>query len=160
MSNSLKLLAVLAILLFPFTTVMGQEVDWNATINGAYFWDDGGTPKLCANKRIIIEIQGANNAATPVMGMSVPFHFYGTGDVSTITWIDVGGETAVPSLVLKNGFDGTTYWDLGTFFTIHSWDGTLPDTIGYAGVGGIHPPDCMWPTDGLMLTRFEFNLSI
>lgn len=159
MSNSLRLLVILAILLVPFTTVMGQEVDWNATIDDGYFWDDGGAPKLSPNRPIVIEIQGANNSDFMVMGMSTPYHFYGTGDVTTISWIDVGGEVDEPSIVLKNGFNGLNYWDLATFIFIDSWDGILPDTVGFAGIGGISP-DGKWPNDGMMLTRLEFNLSI
>lgn len=159
MSNSLRLLVILAILLVPFTYVMGQEVEMQATINEAYFWDDGGTPILSANIPIVIEIQGANNTATPVMGMSVPWHFYGTGDVSTINWIDVGGEMTEPAIVLKNGFEGSNYWDLATLIFIDSWNGSLPDTVCFVGIGGIDP-DGKWPNDRVMLTRIEFNLSI
>ncbi len=159
MSNSLRLLVVLAIVLLPITAVLGQEVDWNATINEAYFWDDGGTPKLSANRPIVIEIQGANNSDYKIIGMSVPWHFYGTGDVSTISWIDVGGEATAPSIVLKNGFEDLIYWDMATFIDITSWDGMLPDTVGFAGIS-MGQPDASWPNDGLMLTRIEYNLSI
>jgi len=160
MSNSLKSLAVAAFLLLPFTAVMGQgSIDWNATISETYFWDDAGTPRLMTNRHIIIEIQGANNAEQRLIGMSVPWHFYGTGDVNAITWIDVGGETAEPSIVLKNGFQDGGYWDLLNSIIVNSWDGILPDTFGFAGVT-MHPDISYWPEDGLMLTRFEYNLSI
>ena len=46
----ISIIGSLIVLLIPVSLVMAQgTVDWDASIDGGYFWDDAGTPKLIAN---------------------------------------------------------------------------------------------------------------
>ncbi len=69
-------------------------------------------------------------------GMTVGFKLH-SDDISEIVHVSSPGEGLNDSGDVKgfNGFDDASVWDLfGMFVIERSWDGRLPDTIGFGGV--------------------------
>jgi len=115
-------------------------------IDAGYFADNGGTPTLMANVEFVVEIKMDNPDGDRV-GMSIPFTFYMTGDVTE--WTIIGYEGI-------NGCEaGSTWWALLNQYEEFDWDGIDTDTINWTGSGLSGMPS------GLPLeTRFEYTFRI
>ncbi len=157
MCKVLMILALLALLILFTGSTNAQEVFWDANIPLSYLWYDGGTYKIIPNIPIVIEIEAENNSPTAVQGFNVPWHVFGVGDVNTVNWINAGGTHGINSVVLTNGFEDNTTWNLLNIITPWSWDGTLPDTLSHTAVMTSGPG---WPAYSPMETHYEFHLSI
>ncbi|GEM_PF-1138406 len=148
-------IAVSFILLLSFPVL--AAIEWSTSIDEYSFWDDNGVPTLIANNDLKLLVSASNNTPSTCKAMEATFHYYGTGDVTEVSWINSGGHPNAPSIVLKNGFEDQNYWDILTYLGTLSWDGMLPDTVIYAGASF---NSSGWPAWNSMQERFEYNLNI
>jgi hypothetical protein len=109
----------------------------------------------------IIEIYMNNNdtvwGENPVNGYrlsySMPFSFYSSnGSISNITHIDVGGIGPTGNIEVLNNFE--TFWGMLWFPSYWSYDGTLPDSLNFTGIGS---QATGWPYNLGELPYFRFH---
>ena len=69
------------------------------------------------------------------LGYSMPFAFFDTtGQITTISHIDVSGQGPTGNIEILNAFE--SFWTMGWFITAWSYgDGTLPDSLNFTGIG-------------------------
>ena len=127
-------------------------------VDPAVMWDDGGTPTIIAGTDFAIEIQMDNTEAFGRGTVSMPLTFYGTGDCTSWSLVDMGGEI-VDNIVMMNGFQYNPFpnpWFaiLDTIF-LFDWDGSVADTMNFTGSGiaGI-------PAGAPLLTRLAFWFNV
>jgi len=112
-------------------------------------------------KDITIQLQMANNDGIEWCAYSMPLKIYGTGNISSVTWVDAGG-TMEPSIVRLNGFEmGGGIWGVMNAIYTWSWDGNLPDTMNHTVVGCMGPSGTGWlPEMDQLITYLEFHLNV
>jgi hypothetical protein len=130
-------------------------------VDPAVMWDDDGDlipETIISDANFAIEIQMDNTEATGRGTVSMPLTFYGTGDCTSWSLIDMGGEI-VPNIVMMNGFQYNPYpnpWFgiLDSIF-LFDWDGSVADTMNFtgSGVAGI-------PAGAPLETRLAFWFSV
>ncbi len=79
-----------------------------------------------------------DNGSDGWLGVGVPFSIYSpNGSITSVIHRNVGGYYDDGSFVLENGFQpGTgTYFRFIALIGAWSWDGALPDTFCYVGIG-------------------------
>ncbi len=79
-----------------------------------------------------------DNGDTRWTSVVTPFAIYSPdGSITNVVHRNVGGYGDDQSFLLENGFaPGTgTFFNLISVFNTFSWDGSLPDTFSYAGLG-------------------------
>ena len=151
MRASIKALTVLAAVLCAFSA---QAMTVCPYINGAYFWNDGGTMKLKQGVDFAIEIQMDNPEPFARTVISTPLAFYGLGGVDNWTLVDKGGDL-VPNIVTMNGFQfypqPNPWFGLGDSIWLVSWDGVMGDSMWFwaSGYPGMPPGEPL-------LTRLQF----
>jgi len=153
-----RLTFILALSFVVLSFGLANAIQFNGYVNPTYFFDDGGTDKLKANTDLVVELQLANNDGIDWCGFSMPLMFYGTGDVTTVFWVDAGG-TQVPSIVRVNGFEPGGVWDTKNDLYTWGWDGNLPDTMNHSVLACISG-DGWTAADTDLLTRYEFHMNI
>jgi hypothetical protein len=87
-----------------------------------------------AGQPVSVDIYFENDQ--PRAGMTVGFRLH-SGNISEVVHVSSPGEGLNDSGDVKghNGFGDASVWDLfGLFAVERSWDGYLPDTIGFGGV--------------------------
>ncbi len=152
------ILMTIALMLAMALPAFGME--FNVKIDNAYrfYNQDLGKWLYRANSNVVMELQMANNSGNLVNGISMPYEIYGTEAVASqgIDWID-GGGTVVPSIVRVNGFQIGGFFGAYNELIGYSWDGSLPDSMTFVGLG----LTSAWPADSTtMKTRLEFHLSV
>lgn len=69
-------------------------------------------------------------------GISMPFAFYSPDEsISTAIHKDIGGVGPYGSALLMNGFEEGDFWSFFDSIYVWSWDGIMPDTINFTGIG-------------------------
>jgi hypothetical protein len=139
-------------------------------IDPAEFWTDPAmNDHILTNQPFAIEIQLDNpDVATGRATVQIPLAFYGYGDITTWSFVDMGGEI-YPEVVMTNGFQYNPYpnpwfalldtviiyFDSANNPSRVDWDGTTPDSIVFAasGVAGM-------PNGTPLETRLEFWFNI
>ncbi len=89
----------------------------------------------------VVDIYMNNNdsvASNPLNGYritySMPFAFYSPdGSINNVTHIDVGGVGPTFNISILNSFD--TFWGMMWFSSPWSYEGVLPDSINFTGIG-------------------------
>lgn len=138
-------------------------IEFNVLIDPSYeFYHPGFDGYFyLTNSHVVIELQMANNDGIEWCAYSMPLRIYGTGGVTSVTWIDAGG-TMEPSIIRKNGFeeDGGIWGTINAIYT-WGWDGILPDTMNHTVVGCMDEIRDGWPPEMTqLLTRLEYHFSV
>ena len=112
-----------------FNLTIDPEFEFFHPVYAQYFYQ--------TDQDITIELQMANNDGIEWCAYSMPLRFYGTGELSSVTWVEAGG-TMIPSIVRTNGFEmGGGVWSTMNSLYSWSWDGDLPDTMNHTAVSCI-----------------------
>ena len=68
------------------------------------------------------------------LSYSMPFAFFdSSGTITTVTHVDVSGSGSTGNIEVVNGF--AAYWSALWWITEFSYDGTLPDSLNFTGIG-------------------------
>ncbi|MCP4703651.1 MAG: hypothetical protein GY865_03495, partial [candidate division Zixibacteria bacterium] len=110
-----------------FNLLIDEEFEFYHPGFGSFFYQ--------CEEDIAIQLQMANNDNIEWCAYSMPLRIYGTGMISSVTWVDAGG-TMEPSIVRTNGFEmGGGIWNTINGIYTWSWDGDLPDTMNHTVMG-------------------------
>lgn len=110
---------------------------------------------------IVIQLQMANNDGVEWCAYSMPLRIYGTGNISSVTWVEARGTTE-PSIVRTNGFEmGGGIWGIMNAINTWSWDGNLPDTMNHTVISCMGSTSDGWiPEMNQLTTYLEFHLNV
>jgi len=141
-------------MLLSFGQISAQSLTMTAQIPSSFIFNDGGTDKIIAGQPFYVEIVWNYVKPMPggeLLGGSYVLQVNGTN----LSKVVAAGALPAPynNVVLKNGFQTTTYWN--TFGNPNDWpfaflqtdfDGTMPDLFGHAFAGSNGLPGNLGPT--------------
>jgi len=162
MKNYQKLVIFLCCLV---TVSSALAIDFNLMIDPEFEFFHPGFDQYFyeTDKEVTVQLQMANNDGIEWCSYSMPIRIYGTGMLSSLTWVEAGGTTE-PSIVRTNGFEmGGGIWGAMNAIYVWSWDGNLPDTMNHTVVGCLGPSGEGWLPEMDQLTtylEFHFNVSL
>ncbi len=141
------------VLAIEFNMMIDPEFEFFHPGYAQYFYE--------TNQNITIQFQMANNDGFEWCAYSMPLRVYGTGDLSSVTWVESGGLVE-PSIVRTNGFEmGGGIWVTMNAIYSWSWDGNLPDTMNHTVVSCIGSSITGWlPEMDQLTTYLEFHLKV
>jgi hypothetical protein len=147
MARSIIFACAIMIIIEPMAFSECGTLTFSVDVTGPGVWEDGGYYRLSYCTPTAIRIYCTSTEGDQGRhGWSSPFSFTSTAPINEVMWGDYH-EFAQPQFL--------SFWELGTFAYIESWDGQLPDLYGFTGISSSGCPLEFGP-----MKIFEINFII